>query len=64
MKGADYMSAVSEIWRQFKAGTRDDSFVKAMNNHKKKFESGSAELTDSTEKLLTEMLDFMRRLDL
>lgn len=64
MKGADYMSAVSEIWRQLKAGTRDDSFVDSLQGHVKKFESGVAEFTPNTKELLEWMLDFANRLNL
>ena len=64
MKGADYMSAVSEIWRQLKAGTRDDSFMFALKGHVRKFESGVAELTPNTKELLDWMMEFAERLKL
>lgn len=62
MKGADYMSAVSEIWRQLKAGTRDNSFFEALGRHEVKFASGIASLTPSTKALLDEMLAFADKL--
>lgn len=64
MKGADYMSAVSEIWRQLKAGTRDDSFVDAISGHQQKFQTGVAEITPSTERLLHEIVTYAEKLDL
>ena len=64
MKGADYMSAVSEIWRQLKAGSRDDSIVVSMNKHQKKFESGRAEYTEGAKELLEWMLKFANGLNL
>lgn len=65
MKGADYMSAVSEIWRQLKAGTRDDSFVEALNGHVQKLnDSKIAELTTSTKMLLDEIADFANRIEM
>lgn len=62
MKGADYMSAVSEIWRQLKAGTRDNDFFDALGRHEAKFVSGIAALTPSTKLLLEEMLAFADKL--
>ena len=64
MKGADYMSAASEIWRQLKAGTRDDSFVRAFRGQVSKFETGVAEITPSTEELLGKMVKFANSLNL
>ena len=64
MKGADYMSAVSEIWRQLKAGTIDNWFFEAMRGHVKKFESGIAELTPNTKELLDWMVDFANRVEI
>lgn len=64
MKGADYMSAVSEIWRQLKAGTRDDSFSYALRGHVKKFEANIAELTPVTKELLDWMVNFAKSLNM
>lgn len=64
MKGADYMSAVSEIWRQLKAGTRDESFTEAFKGHVRKFDAGVvAELTPNTKELLDWMKEFANKLD-
>lgn len=62
MKGADYMSAVSEIWRQLKAGTRDEAFLAAMNGHTEKFMSGIAEFTPNTRILYDDMLAYANNL--
>lgn len=64
MKGADYMSAVSEIWRQLKSGSRDEVFVSAIAGHKEKFDTGIAELTDSTKKLYDVILQYAESLGL
>jgi len=64
MKGADYMSAVSEIWRQLKAGTIDNWFFEALRGHVKKFENGIAEITPTTKQLLDWMVDFANRVEI
>jgi len=64
MKGADYMSAVSEIWRQLKAGTIDSSFFDAVRGHVKKLESEVAELTPKTKELLDWMVEFANRVEI
>lgn len=64
MKGADYMSAVSEIWRQLKAGTIDNWFFEALRGHVKKFEKGIAELTPNTKELLNWMVEFANRVEI
>lgn len=51
MKGADYMSAVSEIGRQ----KEDKDFEEAMKNHQRKFDSGVAKTTASTRELFREL---------
>lgn len=61
LKGADYMSAVSEIWRQFKAGTRDDSLLKAMLGHEKKFDT-VADVPPNQRNLFNEMSDYVNKL--
>lgn len=62
MKGADYMSAVSEIVRQFMGGSRDPEFVDAIKNHNKKFESGVASFTRTTEEMYKRMCSYAERL--
>ena len=64
MKGADYMSAVSEIWRQLKAGTIDNWFFEALRGHVKKFENGIAELTPNTKELLEWMVEYANRVEI
>ena len=65
MKGADYMSAVSEIWRQLKAGTIDNWFFEALRGHVRKLERGDiAELTPNTKELLNWIVDFANRVEI
>ena len=65
MKGADYMSAISEIWRQLKAGTIDNWFFDALRGHVKKFENGGvAELTPNTKGLLEYLVGFANRVEI
>ena len=64
IKGADYMSAIAEIWRQLKAGTRDEDFVYAMEGHFPKFEAGIAEFTPGTEKFAYKMFSYAQSLNL
>lgn len=45
LKGADYLSADSECWRQYKAGTRDEYFLGAIRRRLHKIESGDVLLT-------------------
>lgn len=45
LKGADYLSADSECWRQYKAGTRDEYFLGAIYRRISKIESGDVLLT-------------------
>ena len=45
MKGADYLSAGSECWRQYVSGSRDIYFKEAMEKTVKKLEKGILELT-------------------
>ena len=64
MKGADYMSAVSEIWRQLKAGTIDHWFFDALRGHVRKFETDIAELTPNTKELLNWIVDYANRVEI
>lgn len=45
LKGADYLSADSECWRQYKAGSNDEYFLKAIYRRKNGIESGKVLLT-------------------
>ena len=58
------MSAIAEIWRQLKAGTRDEDFVYAMEGHFPKFEAGIAEFTPGTEKFAYKMFSYAQSLNL
>lgn len=62
MKGADYMSVVSEIVRQFMGGSRDPEFVDAIQNHNEKFESGVAAFTKTTKEMYECMCRYAERL--
>ena len=58
------MSAIAEIWRQLKAGTRDEDFVRAMGGHFPKFKAGLAEFTPGTEKFAYKMFSYAQSLNL
>ena len=45
IKGADYLSAASEINRQVEAGTRYSPYLEALLGHERKFQSGVATLS-------------------
>lgn len=62
IKGADYMSAVSEIIRQFMGGSRDPEFVSAIQRHDKKFERGIAEHTCTTKEMYDRMCKYAKQL--
>lgn len=61
MKGADYMSAVSEIWRQAAAGSKDPELMEALLNHGIKFNSGKAEIGDPEARLYDEIKEFCKK---
>lgn len=46
LKGADYLSADSECWRQYNGGTRDIYFIGAIQRRKPGIESGKVLLTE------------------
>lgn len=64
IKGADYISAVSEIWRQLVAGSRDEEFVSSIDVHTEKFNKGIAEFTPVSKELYDWMEDYARKLNL
>lgn len=64
IKGADYLSADSECWRQLKAGSRDEYFVKAISKRITKIESGDVVLTPNCHKLFDYMLTYAESLKL
>ena len=51
IKGADYMSADCECWRQFVAGSRDADFCRVLKGRMKKVNSGDVVMTPSCEQL-------------
>ncbi len=60
MKGADYLSADSEIWRIYKSGSRDEYFIGAVHRFHEKLEKGTAELTPTAMEL---HMYFMKYID-
>lgn len=64
LKGADYLSADSECWRQYKAGTRDEYFLGAINRRKLKIESGEVLLTPVCGELYKEFSEYAKSLKL
>ncbi len=64
LKGADYLSADSECWRQYKAGTRDEYFLGAINRRRPKIESGDVLLTPVCGKLYKEFYEYATSLKL
>lgn len=64
LKGADYLSADSECWRQLKAGTRDEYFPWAINNRITKIESGEVLLTPVCHQLFDYFLEYAKSLNL
>lgn len=63
VKGADYLSADSECWRQYHAGTRDEYFLGAMNRRIPKIESGEVMLTDACENLYNDYVGYARNVN-
>lgn len=55
IKGADYLSAASEIDRQVKAGTRYFGYLEALLGHENKFRSETAKLGRESRKLFKEI---------
>lgn len=58
IKGADYLSAAAEIWRQFE----DRNFLIAMSGLEKKFESPNIEITETGMKVYEEMLEQIKKI--
>ncbi len=64
MKGADYISALSEICRQMEAGTKDKSFFKAVELHRDKlFYSDNVEITPDIAKFVERLASFANSLN-
>lgn len=64
IKGADYLSADSECWRQYKMGTRDQYFLGAIKRRFAKINSGEVLLTPICGELFNYFLSFAENLDL
>lgn len=64
MKGADYSSADSEIWRIYKAGSRDEYFIGAILRFDEKIKAGIAELTPVARELHCYFLEYAQSLNL
>lgn len=64
MKGADYLSADSEIWRIYKSGSRDEYFVGAIHRFHEKLENGKAELTPHAMELHMYIMKYVDDLNL
>lgn len=64
IKGADYLSADSECWRQYVLGSRDIYFKKAIERRLPDIESGKVELTPECKKLFNFFRDYAARLNL
>ena len=64
LKGADYVSALSEICRQLEAGTKDKSFFKAVELHKNKLlNSDKVEITPNVEDFINQLISFANSLN-
>lgn len=64
LKGADYLSADSECYRQYRAGSRDDYFLGAMYRRIPKIESGEVALTPVCHELYNYFVSYAERLNL
>lgn len=61
LKGADYLSADSECWRQYIAGSRDKYFLEAIEGRKKGIKEGRVLLTPECEKLYNLFLNSLKK---
>jgi len=65
LKGADYLSADSECWRQYKAGSRDEYFVNVpLKSDLDKIETGKVMMTPICRQLFDEMYKYAKGLNL
>lgn len=65
LKGADYLSADSECWRQYKAGSRDEYFVNVpLKNDLEKIETGKVVMTPICKQLFDTMYAYAKGLNL
>lgn len=61
IKGADYMSAATEIWRQACSGSRDSEFYKAVKGQLKKFESGIAKIGEVEKRIYMDISETCKK---
>ena len=64
IKGADYLSADSECWRQYKAGSRDEYFRNATLRRKNRIEAGKEVLTPACRELFEYFVEYEKGLNL
>lgn len=64
VKGADYLSADSECWRQYIGGSRDDYFLDAMLRRMLKIKSGEVLLTPACNELYNYFVQYAEKLNL
>lgn len=64
IKGADYLSADSECWRQYIAGSRDDYFLGALKRRIPKINSGEVLLTPACRDLYNYFVQYAEKLNL
>ncbi len=64
IKGADYLSADSECWRQYIAGCRDKYFLEAMNKRLEKINLGEVLLTPACKELYNYFVEYAEKLNL
>ena len=64
IKGAEYHSASSEIWRIYKSGSRDEYFVGAIQRFDEKLRKGTAELLPVAMQLHRYFLKYAESLNL
>jgi 5'-deoxynucleotidase YfbR-like HD superfamily hydrolase len=64
IKGADYLAADSECWRQYKAGTRDEYFKKATLERKERLDSGIEFITPTCRQLYDYFVEYEQGLNI
>ena len=63
LKGADYLAADSECWRQYRAGSRDEYFRTAIMERKANIDSGKELITPVCGQLYDYFFKYVERLD-
>ena len=64
IKGADYLSADSECWRQYKAGSRDEYFRNATFKRRERIKMGKETLTPACAELYEYFVEYEKGLNL